>query len=80
MKPFLVNLHPNADGSLPPDKWQEAVAETQMEALLQVTNRPCNKGLFPERAFVSLGAARHDNGSPMAVTRFRLTYPDRKPS
>ena len=65
-----------------PAKWEEHQANSPSDAahkaLVAWTKRDNNSvfALFPCTVWVSLGTMRHENGTPMAVEKFRCERTD----
>jgi hypothetical protein len=71
MKAYLAQL-----GGTDPNKWRTIMAESAMEALMQLAEE--TKGDLPETGFAcSASGPRHSNGAPMCVQIYSLNIYDK---
>jgi len=72
---FLVNLHYQEDeNSLPRDKWVDVEADSALAALVAQMRAECGNSFRPQVGYVSEGARRYPNGTPMVVQRFAIQW------
>jgi hypothetical protein len=71
---YLVHFAPEADGSLPPEKWQEVEAASEELALIEGIK--LNASERPLVAYVADGDFdfRHPTGAPCVVRQFTMTW------
>lgn len=77
MKPFLVNINIEPDGTVNPHKWRKIVAEDKEDSIIRLLKafKLVKSARRPKTVFVADGdAPKHENGAPMVATEFSLVY------
>ena len=72
MQRYLIHLHEQPDGSLPPELWETWEGDDAEDAILRALER-CRPHMPTLSYLADHQGPRHENGAPMAIRQFQIT-------
>jgi hypothetical protein len=73
---YLYHTEPGRDGELDPRRWKAVDAESEGEAIKASLEKEFDNR--PTIMYISVGKARHKNGSPMVVKELTIKWGEKR--